>query len=231
MRPPRPLRSFSKSLLCTQALIGAVLLAGSAAATTIELDFDSLPSAQGWTYRGSTPESSAFSINNGVLSMSSGYYNHYNMPGAVNHSDPFVLSARARVISGWGSWLHFYVTTGTHLAVIGLSGDAIYYHDGAVFALLASGLDNTRFHDLRMEGAPDVSARVYFDNLLLGSIPFTTLGGDGLYFGDGGGTGAGTAEITAYRFVQNSLPMPEPASSLLFVSGLAALVARGRRFA
>jgi hypothetical protein len=101
----------------------ALLLAGSqAAATTISLDFSTLPSAQGWTYfSDGALEADVFSVSGGVLSMNSPLTKaaYYRIDGVVDPALPFTLTTRARALSAlsasWGV-LSYYVGTPTQVA-------------------------------------------------------------------------------------------------------------------
>jgi hypothetical protein len=106
----------------------ALLLAGSqAAATTISLDFSTLPSAQGWTYfSDGALEADVFSVSGGVLSMNSPLTKaaYYRIDGVVDPALPFTLTTRARALSAlsasWGV-LSYYVGTPTQVAAFSIS--------------------------------------------------------------------------------------------------------------
>lgn len=131
----------------------ALLLAGSqAAATTISLDFSTLPSAQGWTYfSDGALEADVFSVSGGVLSMNSPLTKaaYYRIDGVVDPALPFTLTTRARALSAlsasWGV-LSYYVGTPTQVAAFSISPTKII--DESDGSLLAS-FDNSTFHDFR----------------------------------------------------------------------------------
>jgi len=211
-----------KSLISTAALFAVVQ--GVAHATTITLDFTSLPSAQGWTYFSSgAAETDVFSVAGGVLSMNGTLTNaaYYKIEGAVDPALPFSLTARARVLSG-GQALAFHVSTDTLFAGIDLSPTTIIDETNGAF--LAS-LDNTIFHDYRIEGAFGTGYQLFVDNTLLASGSFRAYPVNMLAFGDSGSYGSGRAEITALSF-QQSAPIPEPATLLLLMAGLGVMFIR-----
>jgi len=118
-------RYFRKSVLAAVLLVASL----QASATAISLDFNSLPSAQGWTYftDGTTPEANVFSIAGGVLSMDSTpslTAAYYKLENVVDPNLRFVLTTRARVLSGDRA-LAFYVSTNGPLARFNISPGAI----------------------------------------------------------------------------------------------------------
>jgi hypothetical protein len=209
-------RYFKKSVLT------AVLLFASfqASATAISLDFNSLPSAQGWMYVTSgAPETDVFSVAGGVLSMNGTLTNaaYYKLDGVVDPALPFSLAARARVSSG-GQALAFYVAAAGQFIGINLSPATIIDETNGAF--LAS-LDNTTFHDYRMDGAFGTGYQLFIDNVPVASGAFRAYGPNLLILGDSGSFGGGRAEITAFSFQQTQVP--EPATLFLVLSGIGIL--------
>lgn len=223
---------FSKEItMKLRSLISAVamfaVIQGEARATTIALDFTSLPSAQGWTYFTSgAAETDVFSVAGGVLSMNGNLTTtaYYKLDGVVDPALPFSLATRARVWSG-GQALAFYVAAAGQFIGINLSPSTII--DETSGAFLAS-LDNTIFHDYRMDGAFGSGYQLFIDNVPVASGSFRAYGPNTLIVGDSGSFGSGQAEISAFSFHQSAL-IPEPATSLLFLAGLGALSARRLR--
>jgi len=74
---------------------------------------------------------------------------------------------------------------------------------------------------------PNISANIFVDNMLIGTIPFNLGSDQENVLGDGGGRGEGTAEITSYSIVQNTIP--EPSTVPLFSTGLVGLLWYGWR--
>lgn len=213
-----------KSLISAAAIF-AIVQAPSYA-TTITLDFSSLPSAQGWTFftDGANSESDLFSAIGGVLSMDSTpslTAAYYKLEGVVDPTLPFILTATARVLSGDRA-LAFYVSTDTWLARFNLSpGSIIDETNGNVLALV----DNTTFHTYRMEGDFLTNYRLFVDNIQVGIGSIGTNDNNLLLLGDSGGHGAGIAEISAYSF-QQPAPIPEPTTLILLMSGLGVMFIR-----
>jgi len=209
------------------AAVAFLLAGGQAAATTISLDFSTLPTAQGWTYFTSgAAESDVFSVSGGVLSMNGTLTNaaYYKLEGVVDPLLPFIISARARVLSG-GQTLAFYAATSSEFAAINLSPTRIIDETSA--ATLAT-IDNTTFHDYRLEGAFGSGYQLFVDNTLIAAGAVGAYPVNLLLLGDSGSFGGGRAEISAYSFQQSAL-IPEPATLILVLSGLGVLSSRRRR--
>jgi hypothetical protein len=202
-------------------------------ATDITLDFSSLPSSQGWVWQTGGPfvfESSVFSVSGGILSMDSPGREYYSYTSYLDPNLPFTLTTRARVISGTtDTWLDFYVANPTGFANFFIGRDRI--NSQFVSGSVATGLDNTQFHDIRLTGGTNpVSADLFYDNVLIGTIPFgcnCALGGQIL--GDTSGTGM--AEVTSYSLVQSETPEPGTGLISLVSLALAVLTAGGRQMA
>ena len=81
------------------------LICGQASGTTLALDFNSLPSAQGWQFVGQgVPETSAFSVDGTTLRQNttgSGFsgWAYYQIPNIVDVAQGYSIEVRARVIS------------------------------------------------------------------------------------------------------------------------------------
>jgi hypothetical protein len=80
--------------------------------SSFSLQFNSLPSAQGWTYfqGGPAPETSIFSVTGTSLiqntigtGFSGGVNPNYAMFGVVDGSEPFQLTVRARILAYEGT--------------------------------------------------------------------------------------------------------------------------------
>lgn len=208
-------------------LVWSTLWPTAAHAQTTTLNFNSLPSAQGWTYfsDAGVAESSIFSVSGGVLRQNSinfpGRGHEYDLTNVVVPNVPFLLDLRARVIqesavSGidWGFGV--LVDIGTQGFELGIGTTKLYTQGTGSGRVLASGLDNTVFHDYRIEGTLGVggSFNVFVDNVLVGSdlplSPFT--GVNELALGDLTGDATAQAEVTRYVFTQ---AVPEPSAYFL----------------
>jgi hypothetical protein len=191
----------------------------------VVIDTCSLPSTQGWKYLAvgnSYAEDKIFSVQGCVLRQDSigvGFgspgSNLYQIANVVDSTKPFVLEVRAKVLNEeqsddlnhWG--FSFWIKTGTEDFAIGISPHAIVGSKVATDwgETLTTSVDNTVFHDYRLEGTPGVGYKFYVDNLLVGSGSAWAGGSgplaeNGLYLGDGTGGANAKAEITSFRFEQ-----------------------------
>jgi hypothetical protein len=220
----------------SKIVIAASVLAVSAVgnspvqASNITLNFNNLPSTQGWTYvvDGNTAtETDVFSLSNGVLSQntlgSGDGVNGYTLANVIDSAQPFTLSWRSRVLQqefvlnpqnffGFGlsvnnSSQRFALGFGTNEIGIG------------PFQTLDGSFDNTIFHDYRLEGSFITgNSQFYIDDVFIANLPLlngvTPNASNGLFFGDATGLTNALAEITDYRFSQGdpSESIPEPSS-------------------
>jgi len=212
----------------------ALLLAGSqAVATTISLDFATLPSAQGWQFVGNgISEASAFTTDGTTLrqdTIGSGYsgYAYYQIPGIVDVTKGYSIDVRARVIaSEFGSQGQFaFAATATGLysmVALGLN-NLVVIADGPNPVI---SFDSTSFHDYRLVVAPNKSYSLFVDGNLLNSGAVDTSDLPNLlYFGDSGSGANGRVEITKFVFQQPVPPsVPLPSTLLLLAPGLGALL-------
>jgi hypothetical protein len=183
------------------------------ATTTITLDLDSLPSAQGWTYESSGPlEANVYAVNGTKLlqnTMGTGAtYADYAIPGIVNPNPPFTITVRARVLTSEvtrvasATAFTVWAYTGTEAFGIGLNTTTIHapFQSGMLHAI-----DATRFHDYRIEAIPGVSVSIFVDNvLLISQAPPLNAAPNVLALGDSGSDENGRAEITSYTFIQGA---------------------------
>lgn len=210
--------------------IAAISIAfhGHAEAGNVVVAFTSLPSAQGWTYfSDATAEPDVYSLAGGVLSMDATLIPaaYYKMENIIDPLLPFVLSATARVSSGGGQTLGFYVVAEGQFAAINIAPTQIT--DEATKAVLTS-LDNTIFRNIRVEGTFGTGFEVFVDGASIASSVSFSTNNDGnlVLFGDSGGFSSGFAEITAFSFQQ---PVPLPAALWLLGPALGGLGMLRRR--
>ena len=194
---------------------------------SVILDMCSLPSTQGWKYvsgGNSFPENSAFSIQDldqgcilhqdtmGVGQANQGS-NGYQIDNVVDPSKPFVLKVRARVLAEEGDTnknhfgFGFEVCTGAEAFAITIGPSEIQALDNEnENRVLSTSIDNTKFHNYRLEGTPGVGYRFYVDNDLIATGATRVMECDNsLYLGDGtGGTNA-KADIASFEFAQGGI--------------------------
>jgi hypothetical protein len=201
------------ALLVAAGILMSVLLTviPGWATTTITLDFQSLPSAQGWTYMSSgPPEANAFSVDGSKLiqnTMGTGStFADYHMSSIVNPTLPFTIAVRVRVLQSEQTQPGAPATavtvgafTGTEVFGFGLNTGNV--NIGGTTTLFP--FDTTQFHDYRIEATPGVTMDLFVDNVLLTSIapPLNNAPND-LLFGNGSSFENGLAEISNFTFIQ-----------------------------
>jgi hypothetical protein len=227
-------------------VVAMVFLAANAAMaeTLINLDFNSLPSTQGWNYvaiGNSLGESDVFSVSDGVLhqdTLAAGFPgpggNDYEYTGASNMSN-FSIQIRVRVTDYDTPYMNPF---GFMVGIEGPGGEAsigitptyigschYFWNPTAIF----SG-DNTGYHDYLLVGsvATGGSFSVYRDGVFLEStsllsIPEVVPGT--LFFGDGTGTANAVADVASCSFSY----VPEPSTLVLIGIGAVSLLGYGWR--
>jgi hypothetical protein len=186
-------------------------LADPVGAQTITLDFNSLPSAQGWTYvSDGAPETSIFLVSGGILmqnTVASPYtIEWYELLGVVDPALPFTIEARARVLqhSGGDPATNAFgfcldASTGNEEFAVGLSTDKISdaLHNQVPF-------DNTLFHNYRLAVRPGVGYELFVDGNLIATGPPRTvdIGPNRLLLGDCTRGRGALAEVTRFVFTQ-----------------------------
>jgi hypothetical protein len=225
----------------TTIIVMTSLLALSGGANKVRgdvvLQFNSLPSAQGWSYGAagnSAAEGDVFSISPGVLHQDTvhpanvGFAasggNTYHLDNAVDPTHPFVVNFTARVTAETtdvsNNHFGFFVDIYTGLAEVygvGLGTNAIQtLTDPTTYVL-----DNTSYHNYRLEINPGSGYALFRDSLLISSNSPRTGAAvnhvSQIFFGDGtGGTNA-VADVTSF----SATAVPEPGSlTLLGIGGI-----------
>jgi hypothetical protein len=193
-------------------------------ASNITLDFNTLPSNQGWTYykTNSTPETNVFSVSNGILTqntLGTGVWNlnAYTLVNVFDTTQPFILSWRSRVLQDQffaqnpPSFFGFAVAVSSASQSFGIGFGTKGIGVNENFVALPGTFDNTVFHNYRVEGSFNTgNAQFYIDNVLTTHlvpvnvasihVPYT------LFLGDATGYTNALAEISSYSF--RSVPEP-----------------------
>jgi hypothetical protein len=195
----------------TRYFVAALFLLCPAAigAATVDLDFDSLPSAQGWLYQGHIPESAAFSVDGNTLTLDTlgrgAVLSTYGIGNIIDPDLPFIVSVRARVLEQEGTPgslpFHFGSFTGKETFQVGLGVAEVRVQGRRI------GLDGSRFHDFRLEAVPGTGSSFFVDGQLVDSFPPhpTDVTGNSIFFGDGSAfdDSNGLVEIQRYLFLQD----------------------------
>ncbi|MCB0059733.1 MAG: putative Ig domain-containing protein, partial [Caldilineaceae bacterium] len=198
----------------------------------ITLNFDSLPSRQGWTYfaQGNiAAEDSVFAVDGTTLfqdSLSVGFAgqgsNRYNFYNIVDRRLPVEMALRARVLEEMGNveWnvfgfgFGFGFFTGTETMGIGIGATQLRDQRGSAGPMvLITGND---FHDYQLYASPGIGFELFLDGDLVHSGPTVpTVYQNHVSLGDGtGGTNA-RAEVTAYSYTQPRVVGQNPPAGTL----------------
>lgn len=227
----------SLSLACA---LGALSLQAQAAPVT--LTFDSLPSAQGWTYVtnpvSAVTEASVFSVSSGVLVQNTIGWgdgrNYYERSDGVDWTRPFTMRMRSRLVADVGSLSR----PGGPLGAFGFYAFAGSEAFAAIFrpnviqnyaqANVLTAFDTSAFHDYQLEVTPGSGYRLSVDGVLVNTGAPVAIGGPArLLLGDGTFNVAARAEVSFYEVTQGSRSIPEPGSLLLAGLALAAMLGSG----
>jgi len=210
-----------------------------ASAAIVTLGFNTLPSAQGWTYGAEGPshsgqlESNIWSADGTTLTMNTmgspmvpPSRNTYSQTGIVNTVNSFevawnsrVLESEGTVAGGWGVG----VAMGLQQFTVGFITDAILIAGSQI------PFDATAFHDYRLTGTPGRDTfSLYIDNVLFanGSSFQPFFPGNYILFGDLTSAANAWAQLGAFTFRQ----VPESSTFALVLGGLSiALQVRRRK--
>lgn len=209
------------SMMCHALVLLAVLCCiQPAQAQPVILGFNSLPTAQGWTYIGTPSENNIYSLGTNTLqqnSMGIGARGPYYAMPVVNVTQSFTLDFRGRVLQeefttpqlvsfGYGIEVDYL----TRSFIIGLGANRVMLFDGnsSFFTL---SVDTSLFHDYRFTGSPFTNTwQLSIDGTLVGtgSAAFFTRSND-LNFGDIASSANVQGEWTRLEFSQ---AVPEPST-------------------
>lgn len=222
-----------RAAVCLVALTVTVSPA-SAQGVSVELGFDTLPSAQGWEYsRGcwlppspGLDESDVFSLatENGVnvLAVDSYFSYHtcpnYYLDGLVDPELPFTLTVRARILAYYNTpsspcGLGFVVNVGheQHDICLGPGATDIYIETGR-HVTVPDGFSIYDWHDYTLKGEQGMGYEIWIDGAYLDrtDAPFVDPSVDlyRLSFGDGASGADVEAQISSLVFEQ--IPPNDP---------------------
>lgn len=189
--------------------------AQAAAGDTVTLSFNSLPSAQGWTYfngESGIPDSTVYSVDGTYLHMNTLYRDSgfaYKLLGAVDPTLPFTFTMRARVINyevqsnenPWG--LTFGVYTGSRGYLMAISPNKMYAGDRDQIISMPPPLSVYDWHEYRIQSDGGDSFAIFMDDIALGTaMPELSSGANALYFGDGTAGANAEVDISYLSFTQ-----------------------------
>jgi len=217
--PRRPATTITAAVIALAAVASPLR-----ASQDIQLDFATLPSAQGFTYapvgsHAGAVEGNIFSVAGGALIQNSLGSGHgtiggsilYVRPGIVTASEPKELRVTARCLQVEGSGIGsagqqgfaFGFTTGSVQYDISITPTSVYTLGPAGTVPVAGTYDNTQFHDWVLEYSPPAAFRIYRDGTLIHTgTTGSSVAANRLFLGDGTGAANARAEISAFHFLQ-----------------------------
>ena len=235
------------SILCVGVLAFGFLPIADAA--NITLDFNSLPSAQGFTYTSIGPsvsEGSIFSVNGNLLQentlgvpFSGSGDAMYNMHNAVNPLLSYTLTITARVndetysnpANLCGLLFGASSSNGTSYMCLGTSKTEIDSPINGVVTPTYYSSNNTQFNTYAIVGSPSGHTMYYVNGTLIATLQprtddpsYTNLS---IGLGDGTGGSRASADISFFQFSQSAVPIP--AAIWMVGSALVGLVGFARR--
>lgn len=170
-------------VLIFMAMALGVLLHGLSWGQDVDLNFDSLPSAQGWTYYLSPysvpiPESDLYSLVqvtdnattvnalrlNGIGTTGDGTYRKFMF---IDGAYAYTISCRLRVLQHTAQG-YFYIGAfaGLNSCIAGINTNSI------IFGNSSYSFDASQFHDYRLEARPGVGCSIYIDDVLVFTRPY-----------------------------------------------------------
>jgi hypothetical protein len=172
------------------------------------LDFDSLPSAQGWTFMGAVlVENDTFFVDGSRLvqrTVDTGISGtaRYQIDGIADPTKRMELSLTARVLNhedllggSVGLGFNFYISDGAFAYRLALT-DTLVQVGGQFY-----GLNTTDFHDYRFELYPGGNFDLYVDGVIfVAGVGSKLVLGNKIFFGDSTAHENTDAEIVAFSF-------------------------------
>jgi hypothetical protein len=214
---------------------------GSSFADTITLNFNSLPSAQGWTYGdvNSVSEGSIFSIVNNALHQDTigqggGEGAGYSLSNVVANA-PFTIAATMRATSQeyfygdiWSnaavsfgaevSGLEYYVFIGPGAIIVSSPGGL----NGTVVA--SSIIDPTQYHNYLLKADPTNGSFVLLvdgNQIFNGPADSVSPSSNYLFLGDGTSRANAIGDYSAFTYTTSATPLPS--TWLMLLSGFVGL--------
>ena len=199
----------------------SILMIGKAYSMESTLDFDRLPSAQGWTYvenkYNQIGEQNVFSLNNGCLvqdtigiGLGGTIGTNMYLYDRVDPSLPLIIRMQSRILNEEGpdGGFSFGAFIGDSGAIVNITRsqiiDALIVTGGLV---VSSSIDNTVFHEYRMEISGAIYS-LYVDNKLIASHNLSyasyPLNRNTIQFGDRTGYCNSHVVIAKFSFSQPS---------------------------
>jgi uncharacterized repeat protein (TIGR01451 family) len=189
-------------------LIGALLWAAVAEAHSVYLNFDSLPSNQGWTYlseqlaEGEVFVADGTSLVQTTVGAGNAADARYQMDGIVNSGRDMTLAFTARVLAyerladgSTGLGFNFLIRDEAGDYRLALTDSVVIVND------LIFDLDTTVLHDYLLELRPGVGFDLYVDDEFVFSGGSSSNFGDNIFFfGDSTAHENTNVEITALSF-------------------------------
>jgi hypothetical protein len=191
-------------------VVGAmfVFVFTSAQAQSFNLDFDSLPSSQGWIYSGNLAENSAFSADGITLAQATvgsggNSIANYRMFDIVDPNKLMALTFTARVISheqvsfgSFGLGFNFIIRDGGIHHRLGMTDNLLQVDDQFLV------MDTTVFHDYIFILNPGGNFELFVDGVFIASGNGLEIESENfLLFGDSTSAENTDAEITSMSFV------------------------------
>jgi hypothetical protein len=229
-----------------------VLLPTESSALLIELAFDRLPSQQGWAYSGTVPESDVFSVSDGILKMDGRGLGdtmaRYKQSGVINPTQPFSLKTSLRIIdsenlagdeisnnvfgifiNGQNFSVDLFWSTVPGSGKSWVSIMERWYSDTAHSRSISTWVNDTDFHDYFVDVTPGRRFKASIDGVIWaeGLTPDYLIGFNSILFQEDSRESEPFMEMRQFVFNQHPADqaVPEPATIILFISGISAIAA------